>query len=843
MRARRVAICCALAALSVSATTAVAAPPKRTTASLRGAAQVKAGASLRLDHRARPAKGRRVTRYALTFGDGTKPRRGKRLSSKRVKHTFWHAGVFTARLRVTDNRKRTARAKLQIRVSAVPGPSPTAPAQSAPASPQVPQPLAPIDLDAAPLELVTGSAAQLQLPAPLAAVTRIDPPQDLPAELTATAQDRGLSIAARAGAATQSLTVRVTGSGCTDTECERPFTLRVPVTVRALGAPQIELEHFTAASPDRVAAASPLATGGATLQDELVITLGTPDDPGTRADADEAAAAAGGVVSAGIDSIGVFEIRWDAPQDLEQRSTQLMSAANVAAVSPTNLGVVGLDAEPPGDWSDDGEVVTWPFTVTRAQQAWDLTQGSGVTVGIVDGGQVFGGHEDLDVTKKIGSNPAGFHATHVAGTACAKANGKGLVGFSWGCPIVTSGWNDHTDKGTLDAARAVAKAGAKVINMSMGYGGGGCASTADQTQLMNLASAYKVPFRNFMRGEGRNVVFTVSAGNNCAPGVPSPWGLNADLGNVISVAAINSDKKLASFSDFGNGVEVAAPGGLHIEPDGTGTIGIWSTGFRDCFAAFLCQTYGFRDDRNRLMVGTSMAAPVVAGIAAMVRSRFPGYGASRAAGCITGSAGAVVGHATERSTVPGPAPQLPFAGSIPIVDARAAVECESVQFSGSVGTGAPPATLGGYPMTAFGLDSRALGEQVSSITDPAGTILLSPSLVHLRVGTGWATWSHGYGGDVYFSGFPTGGDDPTVELTLPPSTKAFAFYAEPNTFGSFSVEAIASDGTSSEPVNIQGNSGARYFGFYGRDGKTLSSVTVTASDPRGFAIGEFQISR
>lgn len=146
-------------------------------------------------------------------------------------------------------------------------------------------------------------------------------------------------------------------------------------------------------------------------------------------------------------------------------------------------------------------------------------------------------------------------------------------------------------------------------------------------------------------------------------------------------------------------------------------------------------------------------------------------------------------------------------------------------------------------MTPFAVDTRAVGTSVSSVTDAAGTVQFSPTLRHYRVGNGWATWSHGYTGSVYFSGEASGGSDPRIELSLPSNTNAFAFYAEPNTFGNFSVEATASDGTSSEPVRIEGRSGARYFGFYGTAGRKLTSITVTASDSRGFAIGEFSINR
>jgi hypothetical protein len=167
-----------------------------------------------------------------------------------------------------------------------------------------------------------------------------------------------------------------------------------------------------------------------------------------------------------------------------------------------------------------------------------------------------------------------------------------------------------------------------------------------------------------------------------------------------------------------------------------------------------------------------------------------------------------------------------------------------IGFDGSPGTNAPPATLGGYTMTPFGLDPQPVcpvgGFIVTGVTDPAGTIGFSQPLSHDRIGGCWATWSHGYTGDVYDNA--SSADPTSTTMTLPAGTKAFYFYAEPNAFDLFNVTATAQDGTSSGPIPVQGNSGAQYFGFYGTGDATIASVTVTApADAGGFAVGEFGI--
>jgi hypothetical protein len=157
-------------------------------------------------------------------------------------------------------------------------------------------------------------------------------------------------------------------------------------------------------------------------------------------------------------------------------------------------------------------------------------------------------------------------------------------------------------------------------------------------------------------------------------------------------------------------------------------------------------------------------------------------------------------------------------------------------FDNSPGTGAPPSKLGPYTTQPFSADSQAPVTDVAGVSGPTGEISFSPALAHYQVGNTWATWSNGYTGDVYATGSAE-----SATVTLPAGTEAFYLYAEPDEFETFKVTATAQDGTSSGPVNVQGESGATYFGFYGTGAATISTITITTAG-NDFAIGEFGIA-
>jgi hypothetical protein len=184
------------------------------------------------------------------------------------------------------------------------------------------------------------------------------------------------------------------------------------------------------------------------------------------------------------------------------------------------------------------------------------------------------------------------------------------------------------------------------------------------------------------------------------------------------------------------------------------------------------------------------------------------------------------------------APLLLLMSAAPAVAAGPSVT-GAIVFDGSPGTAAPPGTLGPYAMTAAAADPRPVDTTVSDTTLPDGTMAFSPSVTHLTTPDGgWATWSNGYAGDVYFD---TG---TSLTMTLPSGTGAFYFYAEPNVFATFTVQATAQDGTTSGPVSVSGDGGATYLGFYGTGGAQVKTITVTTdAAAAGFAVGEFGVAK
>jgi serine protease len=242
----------------------------------------------------------------------------------------------------------------------------------------------------------------------------------------------------------------------------------------------------------------------------------------------------------------------------------------------------------------------WALTRIGAARAWNYEVGlsNSVSVGILDTG-IDLHHPDLEANTVDGFNALSpgdsaqddhFHGTHVAGIIAASTNnGIGVAGVSWAAKTVAVKVLDHGGSGTscqvlAGMVWAAQHDGIRVMNMSLGAAGV-CG------EAMQEAVEY---------ARSRGVVIVAAAGNGGAgfnlPDSP------ADCQDVLGVGATDADDRPAAFSNFGSYVDIAAPG-----------VNVLSTLLDRRSGA---HTYGE-------LSGTSMASPVIAGVAALLLAAHP----------------------------------------------------------------------------------------------------------------------------------------------------------------------------------------------------------------------------
>lgn len=285
----------------------------------------------------------------------------------------------------------------------------------------------------------------------------------------------------------------------------------------------------------------------------------------------------GGEVRETIPGIGVQVVT--VPQDEVMQKVRAYSSNPMVAYAEPNY-LAQADGSPDDPYFSQ----EWGLTKVDAPGAWGITTGNAnISIAILDTG-IDVSHPDLatkvlsniDFTGSTTVNDIYGHGTHVAGIAAASTNnGIGVAGLGYNSTLINVkvlgdngyGYYSWIAQGIIWAADN----GAKVINLSLG----GSSASSTLEAAVNYAWS-------------RGAVIVAAAGNN---GSSSPF-YPAYYAKVIAVAATDSSDSLASWSDRGDWVDVAAPG-----------VSIYST--------LINNGYGYKS-------GTSMASPHVAGLAALV---------------------------------------------------------------------------------------------------------------------------------------------------------------------------------------------------------------------------------
>jgi len=280
----------------------------------------------------------------------------------------------------------------------------------------------------------------------------------------------------------------------------------------------------------------------------------------------------------------------------------------------------------------------WHYEQIQLPAAWDVTEGSNdVTIAVIDSGirathpdltgRLFDGRDFVrgdnagdgdgidDDPEDPGYQGAGgsltFHGTHVAGTVAASGNNAvGVTGVDWNARIMPVRVLGNDGAGSLaDIIQGIRYAAglandsgaapvtpADVINLSLG-----ARRSCTQAESDVIAAA---------RTAG--VIVVAAAGNDATSLPASP----ASCPGVIGVAAVNSVSTRAFYSNYGSWVRVAAPGGDSTDRNGDGFPDAVFSTHAALQGGSIINTYDF-------LIGTSMAAPHVAGVVGLMKAVNP----------------------------------------------------------------------------------------------------------------------------------------------------------------------------------------------------------------------------
>ncbi|MBA2348423.1 MAG: S8 family serine peptidase [Solirubrobacterales bacterium] len=392
-------------------------------------------------------------------------------------------------------------------------------------------------------------------------------------------------------------------------------------------------------------------------------------------------ARAGGRLASGrVPALGLVTVRPARGGSLTELETGLRRVPGVLRIEREHRGAPralpndpALGSQEPAAGAPQDTPLQWWASRQNLPAAWDVRQTHRATVAIIDTGvdashpelaaRIVGG-DDNDPTPGAGPESVDEegHGTHVASLACATPNnGIGIAGAAYGCRLLVYK-SDFSDASIAESIVEATDAGADAINMSFG-------TTAGEVAPQAVRDAVEY-------AHDRGVILVAAAADEPTDGqgypadLLQPTGTGADpaKGLGLSVTAANFVDRRASFAGFGSQISMAAYGAWNTGSGGPrGLLGAFPAadvaleravgGARPCN----CRTVVGGDRRFAYVQGTSMAAPMVTGVAAMVRRLNPDLSADEVI--------AVLKQTARREPGSGWAPDLGWG----ILDAGAAV--------------------------------------------------------------------------------------------------------------------------------------------------------------------------